>query len=141
MSDNAWLRQSRHRVHFWTRISCMEGEYSQEWAELRRLRQRVLTIALTGAGVFVLVPLVTRYASHSAAKVIGFALFAAWVVMLFRFFFVSGEVCLLVMPQMRQAFPLRRTLVRQMEQSLRSALRPLWLAKVGGLRPRPKAQA
>ena len=63
----------------------------EEWAELRRLRQRVLTIALTGAGVFVLVPLVTRYASHSAANVIGLALFVAWAVLLFRFFFVSRE--------------------------------------------------
>ncbi len=32
-----------------------------------------------------------RYASHNAAKVIGLALFAAWVVLLFRFFYVSGE--------------------------------------------------
>ena len=69
----------------------MEGEYSQEWAELRRLRQRVLTVVLAGAAVFVLVPLITTYASHSAAKVIGLPLFAAWVVLLFRFFFVSGE--------------------------------------------------
>jgi len=81
----------RHRVPFWTRSSCMEGEYSQEWAELRRLRERVLTIALAGASVFVFVPLINWYAPHSAAKVIGLALFAAWVVLLFRFFYVSGE--------------------------------------------------
>ena len=69
----------------------MEGEYSHEWAELRRLRQRVLTIVLAGVAVFLLVPLITTYASHSAAKVIGLPLIAAWVVLLFRFFFVSGE--------------------------------------------------
>src|SRR5260370_4434901 len=81
------LINQRHCVRFWTRISCMQGEYSEEWAELRRLRQRVLTIVLAGAAVFVLVPLITTYASHSAANVIGFPLFAAWVVLLFRFFF------------------------------------------------------
>ena len=69
----------------------MDSEYSQEWAELRRLRKRVLVIVLAGAGVFVLVPLVTTYAFPSAAKVIGLGLFAAWVVLLLRFFFVSGE--------------------------------------------------
>ena len=69
----------------------MEGEYSQEWAELRRLRQRVLTIVLAGAAVLVLVPLITTYASPSAAKITGLPLFAAWVVLLFRFFFISGE--------------------------------------------------
>ena len=69
----------------------MEGEYSQEWAELRRLRQRVLTIVLAGAAVIVLVPLITTYASPSAAKITGLPLFAAWVVLLFRFFFISGE--------------------------------------------------
>jgi hypothetical protein len=78
-------------VTFWTRISFMEGEYSQEWVELRRLRQRALTIALAGVGVFVLVPVVTTFVSQSAAKVIGLGLFAAWVALLFRFFFVSGE--------------------------------------------------
>jgi hypothetical protein len=69
----------------------MEGEYSQEWAELRRLRRRVLTIVLAGAVVFVLVSLITTYASQSAAKGIWLLLFAAWVVLLFGFFFVSGE--------------------------------------------------
>jgi hypothetical protein len=76
---------------FWTKISCMSGEYSDEWAELRRLRRRVLTVVFAGAAVFVLVPLVSTFASHTAAKVVGLALFAAWVVVLFRFFFVSGE--------------------------------------------------
>jgi hypothetical protein len=69
----------------------MEGEYSHEWAELRGLRRRVLTIVLAGAAVCVLVPVVNTYGSRNAAKVIGLALFAAWVVLLFSFFFVSGE--------------------------------------------------
>jgi hypothetical protein len=69
----------------------MDSEYSQEWTELRRLRKRVLVSVLAGAGVLVLVPLVTTYASPSAAKVIGLGLFATWVVLLLRFFFVSGE--------------------------------------------------
>ena len=82
----------------------MEGEYSQEWAELRRLRQRVLTVALAGASVFVLVPLINRYASHSAAKVIGLALFAAWVVLLFRFFYVSCEYVYWACPRCGKPF-------------------------------------
>jgi len=76
---------------FRTKISCMSGEYSAEWAELRRLRRRVLTVVFAGAAIFVLVPFVSTLASHTAAKVVGLALFAAWAVVLFRFLFVSGE--------------------------------------------------
>ena len=69
----------------------MEGDYSQEWAELRRLRRRMVRVAAAGAVILVAVPLVTTYFSLSAAKIIGLVLFAAWVVVLLRFFFVSGE--------------------------------------------------
>jgi hypothetical protein len=68
----------------------MEGEYSQEWAELRRLRRRVLTVVFGGATVFALVPL-SRFAPQRAANALGFALFAAWVFLLVKFFFASGE--------------------------------------------------
>src|SRR5262249_39615679 len=73
------------------RITCMEGEYSQEWAELRRLRRQTFRVAAVGAGIFVAILLVTTFASRSAAKIIGFVLFAGWVLVLLRFFFVSGE--------------------------------------------------
>jgi hypothetical protein len=69
----------------------MEGEYSQEWDELRRLRRRMFRVAAAGAVILVAVLLVITYLSPSAATIIGFVLFAAWVVVLSRFFFVSGE--------------------------------------------------
>jgi len=55
------------------------------------LRKRVFTIVLAGVAVLVLVLLVTRYPSHRAANVIGLVLFAAWLVLLFSLFFVTGE--------------------------------------------------
>src|SRR5207302_5543281 len=115
---------------FRAKISYMSGEYSDEWAELRRLRRRVLTVVFAGAAIFVLVPLVSTFALPATAKAIGLALFAAWVLGAVQVFLGVWRVRLLVMPEMRQAFPLHRTLVRQMEQSVRSALRSLWLAKM-----------
>ena len=70
---------------FRAKISYMSGEYSDEWAELRRLRRRVLTVVFAGAAILVLVPLVSTFALRAAAKAIGLALFAAWVLVLFRF--------------------------------------------------------
>ena len=71
----------------------MEGEYSHEWAELRRLRRWMFRVAAAGAVILILgaVPLVTTDVSLSSAKIIGLVLFAAWVIVLLRFFFVSGE--------------------------------------------------
>ena len=111
----------------------MEGEYSQEWAELRRLRQRVLTIVLVGAAVFVLVPLITTYASHSAAKVIGLPLFSAWWCCCSGF---SSSLASMFIGHASDAVSLSTTthVGTQMEQSVRSALRSLRLAKMGGLR-------
>ncbi len=77
-------------VLFWARIVCMVGKYSHKWAELRRLRRRLLTVAFAGAAVFALVPL-TRFASQGFSKVWGFALFVVWAFLLLRFFLVSGE--------------------------------------------------
>ena len=69
----------------------MEGEYSQEWAELRQIRRRIFRVVAAGACVLVAVPLVTAYLSLSVAKIIGLVLFGAWAAVLLRFFFVSGE--------------------------------------------------
>ena len=69
----------------------MDGEYSQEWAELRRLRRRVLTVVFAAMAVFALVPLTTALARQSVAKIFGLGLFAAWVYLLVKFFFVSFE--------------------------------------------------
>ena len=61
-------------------------------------------VAAAGAVILVAVPLVTKYVSLSAAKIIGLVLFAAWVVVLLRFFFVSSEYVYWSCP-MRQALP------------------------------------
>lgn len=89
---------------FRAKISYMSGEYSDEWAELRRLRRRVLTVVFAGAAIFVLVPLVSTFALPAAAKAIGLALFAAWVLGAVQVFLGVWRVRLLVMPEMRQAF-------------------------------------
>ena len=82
----------------------MAGEYSQEWDELRRLRGRILAVAAVGAGIFVAVPLVTAFFSLAAVRIVGFVLFAAWVVVLLRFFFVSGEYMLWSCPRCGKPF-------------------------------------
>lgn len=69
----------------------MEGEYSQEWAELRRRRRRTFRVVASGAVILVAVSLVTSYLSLNAAKMIGLVLLAGWVAVLLRFFFVSSE--------------------------------------------------
>jgi len=73
------------------KITPMEGEYSQEWAELRRRRRRTFRVVASGAVILVAVSLVTTYLSLNAAKMIGLVLLAGWVAVLLRFFFVSSE--------------------------------------------------
>jgi len=73
------------------KITPMEGEYSQEWAELRRRRRRTFRVVASGAVILVAVSLVTSYLSLNAAKMIGLVLLAGWVAVLLRFFFVSSE--------------------------------------------------
>jgi hypothetical protein len=68
----------------------MEGDYSQEWAELRRMRRRVVTVVFSGAAVFVLVPL-TRLAPRGIGNALGLVLLAAWGALLVKFFSVSAE--------------------------------------------------
>jgi hypothetical protein len=72
------------------RICSMEGEYSLEWAELRRLRRRVFNVVLAGASVFLLMQLTAGLAPHGVAEPFGFALFAAWVLLLVKFFLAAG---------------------------------------------------
>jgi predicted RNA-binding Zn-ribbon protein involved in translation (DUF1610 family) len=68
----------------------MEGEYTQEWSELRRLRRRMLRVASAGVALLLVVPL-DAYVSRSAAKIIGLALLVGWVGLLMRYFFLSYE--------------------------------------------------
>ena len=67
---------------------------------------------VSGAAVFVAVPLVTAYVSVSAAKIIGDVLFAAWVIVLLRFFFVSGEYVYWPCPRCGKPFHYLHYLVR-----------------------------
>src|ERR1039457_4019971 len=106
----------------------MEGEYSQEWAELRKLRRRMFRVAGAGVALLLVVPL-DAYVSRSTAKIIGLGLLAAEVLL------PIIRIRVLVMPQMRRTFSLCNEVVRQMEQSVRSALCSLWFAQVGGFRP------
>lgn len=70
----------------------MEGEYSQDWAELRRLRRRVRTIASAGATVLIVEILTRKYASHGiVATAFDFALIAAWFVIFIRLAYLHGE--------------------------------------------------
>lgn len=68
----------------------MDEEYSQEWAELRRLRRRLLKVALAGVAVAAFVPL-SRLAHGTVATALGMLLFFAWVALVIRFFFVVAE--------------------------------------------------
>ena len=63
----------------------MDGEYSQEWAELSLLRRKILVTMLAGLTVFVMVPLVNLL-PHRWATAIGLVLFLAWAALLIRFF-------------------------------------------------------
>ncbi len=82
----------------------MEGEYTQEWDELRRLRRRMFRVTVTGLVILIIAPLVTTYLSLSIAKIIGFVLFAAWVVVLLRLFLVSGEYSYWACPRCGKPF-------------------------------------
>ena len=68
----------------------MDGEYSQEWAELRKLRRRIFRVAIAGAAIAALVA-VTGAAHGTVATALGVTLFVAWVAVLMRFFLVVGE--------------------------------------------------
>lgn len=68
----------------------MEGEYTQEWAELRKLRRRMFRVAGAGVALLLVVPL-DAYVSRSTAKIIGLVLIVGWIVLLLRYFFLSFE--------------------------------------------------
>lgn len=83
----------------------MQGEYSEEWVELRRLRRSVLTIVLAGAAVLAVVPLMTGLMPPSGFRgVVGLALLAAWVFLLIKFFLVSFEYVLWSCPRCGKPF-------------------------------------
>jgi hypothetical protein len=64
----------------------------------------VCLLLLSQERLFSFLCLINRYASHGAAKVIGVALLAAWVVLLFRFFYVSCEYVYWACPRCGKPF-------------------------------------
>jgi len=81
----------------------MNGEYLQEWAELRRLRRRVLGIVLAGVSVYVLLT-VSLLAPRTVAKLLGLGLFAAWVALLIAFFWAGLSYVYWSCPRCGKAF-------------------------------------
>jgi predicted RNA-binding Zn-ribbon protein involved in translation (DUF1610 family) len=84
----------------------MEGEYTLEWSELRRLSRRMLRVAGTGVALLLAVPL-SAYVPHSAAKIIGLALLVGWVGVLLRYFFLSYEYVYWSCPRCGEPFHYR----------------------------------
>src|SRR5580698_10319874 len=68
----------------------MEGEYTQEWSELRRLRRQMFRVAGAGVALLLVVPL-DAYVSRSVAKIVGLALLGCWVGLLLKYFLLSHE--------------------------------------------------
>jgi hypothetical protein len=68
----------------------MEGEYSQEWAELRKLRKRMLILGLALVAALMSVHPVGFLADRVSA-VFGFGWFAVCVVLILRLVFTIGE--------------------------------------------------
>ena len=65
----------------------MQGEYSDEWAELRGLRHRTFVAVLAAALVLGIVPLMTSFMPPSRFRgVVALGLLAAWVWALIRLF-------------------------------------------------------
>ena len=92
MGENACFCQSTlHRLSaglkslLWRVNTRTNGQNCVEYAD------GFFRVMAAGGAIFVAVPLVTTYVSLSSAKIIGLVLFAAWVVVLLRFFFMSGE--------------------------------------------------
>jgi hypothetical protein len=68
----------------------MDGEYSYEWAELRKLRRRIFRVAIAGVAVAALVSVI-GVLRGTIARALGVILFVAWVAVLIRFFVTLGE--------------------------------------------------
>jgi hypothetical protein len=68
----------------------MDGEYSYEWAELRKLQRRLLIVAIAGVTIVALVP-VTWFVHGTVATALGWTLYVAWVAFLFGFFITMAE--------------------------------------------------
>jgi hypothetical protein len=112
----------------------MDGEYSQERAELRKLRRRMFRVAIVGVAVAVLVS-VTGVVRGTVATALGVIFFAAWVAVLIRFFLIVGDYSYWPCPPVWGAISLRYPVVWQVEQSIRASMPALRSAEMGGVGP------
>jgi hypothetical protein len=82
-------------------ISVMDGEYSYEWAELRKIQRRMLKAFLGGIAVVFLVPLATH------VPLMGFAVFGLWVIIVYTLFVGNAQHSLWSCPRCGNPFHLR----------------------------------
>src|SRR5262245_52533269 len=68
----------------------MEGEYSQEWTELRRLRTRMLILVLALIATVMFMPVV-NLAADQLSPLFGFGWVAIWAILVLRLLFTVGE--------------------------------------------------
>jgi predicted RNA-binding Zn-ribbon protein involved in translation (DUF1610 family) len=76
----------------------MDGEYSYEWAELRKIQRRLLKALWGGIAVVFLVPLANRLPS------MGFAVFGVWVIIVCILFVGTVEYSLWSCPRCGKPF-------------------------------------
>jgi predicted RNA-binding Zn-ribbon protein involved in translation (DUF1610 family) len=92
---------------FYSRMRCMDAEYHAEWEELRRLRRRITTVA---ASCIVGLLLIDAVQSLPLAwnKVFGLAIFVAWIVLVFTFFYTVHQYQLWSCPRCGKPFHFRQ---------------------------------
>jgi hypothetical protein len=79
----------------------MDGEYSYEWAGLRKIQRRMLKALLAGITVVLLVPLANR------VPLIGFVVFGIWVVAVFTLFIGNAHYMVWSCPRCGKPFHTR----------------------------------
>src|SRR5271165_5378453 len=84
----------------------MQGEYTEQWAELRRLRRRLITTLAAGAAIFVLVP-ISRSVPGRWANVLGLGVFLAWAVVVIRLFSLYVKYRYWLCPRCGKPFHMR----------------------------------
>lgn len=79
----------------------MDGEYSYEWAVLRKIQRRMLKAFLGGIAVVFLVPLANR------VPLMGFAVFGVWAIIVYTLFIGNAQYMLWSCPRCGKPFHTR----------------------------------
>ena len=69
----------------------MDGEYSQQWDDLRRIQRRALTAVIAAMAIWIVVSLSSRFLSGRLGTAVGFALFFGFAASIVKFFLVMIE--------------------------------------------------